>query len=539
MGDYLYSVSPTSEENSKSVPMRVQSNQTYLSIDREEQQERWRRRWALFLFSLTTILLFADQNLMAPNLTAIAEEFNLDDAERDRKLGGDISLAFFIIGAPASFFVGLLADTGDRAKIFGWTVFIGETACFLTYFVQTYAQLYVCRAVTGFSVGGALPIIYSILGDLFKAEDRHIVSAVVSGGLGAGISLGQAVAGYMGPVYGWRLPFIVISVPAIVCAVVVYFTVKDPERGVMEQSHLDALVGREDGRETDNGEVALVSVSSRTSLVQNAMPSQTSLVENGTSLDDDDGINDETNSQSNDSRDQPVRHASESISSWKHHLKITISLLSTKTVALSLIQGAPGCIPWGIINVFLNDYLSEDRGYSVQEATTILMCFSLGYGLGLLVGGAGGKWLYKIDIRLPALLAGGTAIMGCFPLWFLINRVDSSTPFYIAASSAMITGIGRGPTGAIIKATLTNVTLPRARGQAFAMFNLFDDFGKGLGPYFVSRLIVQAGGRTRAFNIGVSGWIICGLANLAIFFTVAHDEQVVQRTLAAQLSASK
>lgn len=358
------------------------------------------------------------------------------------------------------------------------------------------------------------------------AEDRHIVSAVVSGGLGAGISLGQAVAGYMGPVYGWRLPFIVISVPAMVCAVVVYFTVKDPERGAMEQSHLNALVAREEASEVGSGEVALVPVSSRTSLVGNGML-----------LNGDDGTNDEPTTESNESSDQSISPTRDSCGSWKQHLKIGLSLLSSKTVALSLIQGAPGCIPWGIINVFLNDYLSEDRGYSVQDATTILMFFSVGYGLGLLLGGAGGKYLYKIDIRLPALLAGGTAIMGCFPLWYLINGVDSSTPYYIAVSSAIVAGIGSAPTGPIVKATLTNVTLPRTRGQAFALFNLFDDFGKGLGPFFVSLLIVDFGGRTRAFNIGVTGWVMCGIANLAMFFTVAHDEHAVQRTLAAQLRA--
>ena len=133
-------------------------------------EQKRKRQWVLAVFSVTTVLLFADQNLMAPNLTAIAEDFGLDDDERDRKLGGDISLAFFLVGAPASFLVGLLADTGDRAQIFAWTVFIGETACLLTYFAQSYAQLYVCRAVTGFSVGGALPVVYSILGDLFGAE---------------------------------------------------------------------------------------------------------------------------------------------------------------------------------------------------------------------------------------------------------------------------------------------------------------------------------------------------------------------------------
>lgn len=348
-------------------------------------------------------------------------------------------------------------------------------------------------------------------------KDRHIVSAIVSAGLGAGISIGQAVAGYLGPVFGWRLPFLVVSIPALICAILVYFTVKDPERGAMEKIYLD-----EDNRRGEPGVVALVPVTSRTSLVNNE-------------TDSDEGTRDGSDTQSQYSRNKRVREAYKKNLSWRHHLRTSISLMSTKTVALSLIQGAPGCIPWGIINVFLNDYLSEDRGFSVQAATTVLMLFSIGYGVGLIIGGAGGKMLYKIDIRLPALLAGGTAIVGCFPLWYLINEVDSSTPFPIVAASAMLTGVGSAPTGPIIKATLTNVTLPRARGQAFALFNLFDDFGKGLGPFFVSLLIVRFG-RTHAFNIGVLGWIFCGVANLAIFFTVARDEQEVQTTLAAELN---
>ena len=43
------------------------------------------------------------QNLMAPNLTAIAHEFGLSDAERDAKLGGEIAFAFFLLGAPGTF----------------------------------------------------------------------------------------------------------------------------------------------------------------------------------------------------------------------------------------------------------------------------------------------------------------------------------------------------------------------------------------------------------------------------------------------------
>jgi MFS family permease len=491
---------------------------------------------------------------MSPNLTAIAEYFGLDDDERDRKLGGDISLAFFLLGAPASFLVGFLADSCDRAKVFGWTVGIGEMACLLTYFVQTYEQMYICRAITGFSVGGALPVIYSILGDLFAAEDRHVVSAMVSFGVGAGISVGQAVAGYLGPTFGWRLPFLVISVPALICAVVVYFTVKDPERGVMERAFLDMR-----NPDDEEGGVALVPTSSSAnfqsaedddvSLEATTSPRRLSTSDSVSSLDRRKLASRPRNfSSPNSIQNDPMTEAQfDSILSehyntlcskdWTIHLRSTYKLLSTPTVLLALLQGAPGCIPWGIINVFLNDYLSENRGFTVETATTTLMLFSLGYALGLLLGGIGGRHLYQIDVRLPALLAGATAIMGCFPLWFLMNHVDASTPYYISALSAMVAGLGSAPTGPIIKATLTNVTLPRQRGQAFALFNLFDDFGKGLGPFFVSLLIVHFGGRLPAFNLGVFGWILCGVFNLAIFFTVAKDESAVQMTLTAEMHA--
>ena len=50
------------------------------------------------------------QNLMAPNLTAIAKDFGFNDEERDRKLGGEIALGFFILGAPVALLAGYLTD---------------------------------------------------------------------------------------------------------------------------------------------------------------------------------------------------------------------------------------------------------------------------------------------------------------------------------------------------------------------------------------------------------------------------------------------
>ena len=488
---------------------------------------------------------------MAPNLTEIANEFGFDDEERDRKLGGEIALAFFLLGAPASMVIGYLADSSDRSVVFAWTVFIGEGACFLTYWVTTYQQLYICRAITGFSVGGAVPLIYSVMGDYFGANDRHFVSALVSFGTGAGIGVGQFLAGTLGPLYGWRMPFLVVSIPAMITAALVLFTVPDPERGAMEPSALRFRVSNSSNGDDDNGD----SDGAAFGTIPRQHPREQEYHDSASPLDGPTSIKLTTLSkQDSSSSTQRIRGKDRSnrmmaaadyferlcqeryggIFGPEVHkiLRTMVKLLSTPTVFLAIVQGAPGCITWGIINVFLNDFLSENRGFTVLMATTTMTLFSIGNGIGLfLLGGGLGQRLYRLNRKYPAILAGSTAIGACVPLWMLLNCVDAETPYWISASIALLAGFGSGPTGPIIKATLTNVTDPQERGQAFALFNLFDDFGKGLGPFFVSLLIAGVGGRSEAFNLGIFGWVICGVANLAVFFFVEADEDSMQADL--------
>lgn len=170
-----------------------------------------------------------------------------------------------------------------------------------------------------------------------------------------------------------------------------------------------------------------------------------------------------------------------------------------------------------------------------QGATATVLFFGLGNFFGMLAGGGGGKMTYAMDPRYPALLAGFAAILGCIPFWLLLNTVDENSPLLYIIVVTLLGGLGTGITGPIVKATLQNVTLPTTRGQAFAIYNLFDDFGRGLGPVFVSLLIVNMGGRTPAFNAGTFGWVVCGVLNIAIFFTVAKDERKAQESLAATL----
>jgi hypothetical protein len=124
------------------------------------------------LLMTITCFLFMDQNLMAPNLSDIGRHFNMTDIERDTKLGGEISLSLFIVGAPAAVIVGFYADRVNRKNLYTAVIFFGEVGCLLTYWVEEYWQLFILRALTGIALGGSGPLVASMIGDMYPPEER-------------------------------------------------------------------------------------------------------------------------------------------------------------------------------------------------------------------------------------------------------------------------------------------------------------------------------------------------------------------------------
>ena len=133
----------------------------------------------ILLFGMS-FFLFADQNLMGPNLTQIANDFGFNPIERDVKLGGEISLVFWLIGGFVTLFFGYFTDTVSRKKLLIIAILIGEIPCLLTGFVETYTQFFWLRALTGIGIGAIIPITYSLIGDYFPANKRSSATAYIS-----------------------------------------------------------------------------------------------------------------------------------------------------------------------------------------------------------------------------------------------------------------------------------------------------------------------------------------------------------------------
>ena len=77
-----------------------------------------------YLLMLGMTFVYADSNLIAPNLTQMAREFKFDNQTRDEKLGGEIAFAFFLLGVPACVLIGILAVVIDLASNYSVDIII-------------------------------------------------------------------------------------------------------------------------------------------------------------------------------------------------------------------------------------------------------------------------------------------------------------------------------------------------------------------------------------------------------------------------------
>lgn len=443
---------------------------------------------------------------MAPNLTTIAEEFGMSDDERDVKLGGLIALGFFFVGAPVSFLVGWLGDSVNRSPLFAATVLVGELGCLGSAFVTSYPQLYVCRVLTGISVGGALPVIYSVLGDLYPANKRSAISAVVTTGTGIGAGIGQVIAGSM---TSWRLPFIIVAVPGLICSVLL-LGIEDPERGANEA----AVIERQQNAHSQTEEAA--SHTDDCTLESIAEDAE----DQGCELEIDHTVQVEAEDRSRDAKSMCVS------------CKGTIELMKIPTVVLVILQAAPGALPFGFVATFLNDFLQEQRGMTKQQATGILLTFGVGNAIGVILSGFLGHFAYKKDVRAPPFIMGTSLMLGCIPFYFLVNYVEGTL---LASLVTVLSGVFVVIPVPLERSILTNVCLPRLRGRANAMVSITDDLGKGLGPALVS-LLITSFDRQTAFNISLLGWIVGGILSLSIVLFVVKDEAAVQQQLRDRLN---
>ena len=198
-----------------------------LTDDNAKLGLRW---YVLIITMLVYTINIADRYVMSTVLEPIRLELQLTDSGIAFLTGVSLALFYVTMGIPLSW----VADRYNRknllaASIAAWSVM--TTLCGLS---KGYTQLLLARIGVGIGEAGGTPACNAIIGDYFPANRRPMAMTIFALGAPLGAWLGADMAGAVSHTYGWRAAFLVLGVPGVILAAIVYFTVKEPTRGRLD-----------------------------------------------------------------------------------------------------------------------------------------------------------------------------------------------------------------------------------------------------------------------------------------------------------------
>jgi len=178
----------------------------------------------LLMISFSTVLVTAGQGVIAPVLPLFQREFDVSAGVVGLTLSL-FALARLVLNVP----LGVLCDRRGRRLLLVGGPLVTAAGMVGTGLAQEIGQLLAARAVAG--AGSAMYMVASLtyLADISTEQNRARFIATNQGALLLGVSIGPAVGGLLAEVYGFRLPFHVVGLAALVAAGYAYWRL--PETG--------------------------------------------------------------------------------------------------------------------------------------------------------------------------------------------------------------------------------------------------------------------------------------------------------------------
>jgi predicted MFS family arabinose efflux permease len=196
---------------------------------------RDRSRYALGVL----FLVYAFNHLDRQVFGALLEPIKTDLALSDTAMGFLGGLAFALFHAIAGVPIARWADRSSRTRIIALGVVIWSAATAASGLVRNLGQMTAARVMIGIGEASNGPASHSLISDYFPPQRRATALAVFFMGAHLGVLLGFAGGGFVAERLGWRVAFLMLGAPGVLLALLVWFTVPEPERGAADSGAID------------------------------------------------------------------------------------------------------------------------------------------------------------------------------------------------------------------------------------------------------------------------------------------------------------
>ena len=198
--------------------------------------DRW---YVLAILTIVYALNIADRFSISTLIEPIRVELHLSDSGVAFLTGVALAVFYVTVGMP----VAALADRSNRRNILVTSLALWSGMTAVCGLAQNYWQLLLARFAVGVGEAGGTPPSTSILADKFSPARRPMALTIFALGACLGAWLGSSIAGAVAERSGWRAAFLVLGMPGVAVAFLVWLTVREPRRGQLDDTNISGQPG--------------------------------------------------------------------------------------------------------------------------------------------------------------------------------------------------------------------------------------------------------------------------------------------------------
>jgi len=176
------------------------------------------------------LLRFVDLQIVAVLLESIRREFEVSDTLLGLMTGSAFAIFYGTLGVPIAW----LADRYNRRNIIVAAVGLWSAMTALCGLAGSFTSLFIARMGVGVGEAGGQPPAYSLVSDYVPPEKRSSVFAILNSAVPFGVFCGFIIGGWVNLHYGWRAAFMVVGLPGVLIALLIWLTVREPPRGLSD-----------------------------------------------------------------------------------------------------------------------------------------------------------------------------------------------------------------------------------------------------------------------------------------------------------------
>lgn len=196
------------------------------AVDVSAQFRPGYRNYVLLILTLGYLFNFIDRQVMTILLEPIKAEFGASDTQMGLISGLAFALFYATLGVP----VARLADRWSRRNVLALSMATWSAVTAACGVAGSFWQLALLRIGVGIGEAGGTPPSQSLITDYFPPDRRAFAQGVLATAPNMGVLVGLFGGALIAEAYGWRSVFLVFGLPGIGLALLLYFTVREPEK---------------------------------------------------------------------------------------------------------------------------------------------------------------------------------------------------------------------------------------------------------------------------------------------------------------------